>query len=182
MTVRTGTVRMSDIAAHPTHRMDAEYWLNRKESEMTKPRPFKEIDEERLEQAIGTLKTFGYPALAANVQQALDEQRDERTDREDRGYADALTRNWEQFNILGTEKIAALKITPMLTGVRYRVEYKLPTQRRIRSSVMQFLDFDMTDKVPHAMFNGRPQFGTMRLSMDDIISWEPTNDPIKADF
>jgi hypothetical protein len=30
---RFGTVKASDIAAHPTMRMDAEYWLNRSEIE-----------------------------------------------------------------------------------------------------------------------------------------------------
>lgn len=29
MTIRSRVVRASEIAAHPTHRMDAEYWINR---------------------------------------------------------------------------------------------------------------------------------------------------------
>ena len=32
-TPRYGTVKMSDVVAHPTHRMDAEYWLDRAEGE-----------------------------------------------------------------------------------------------------------------------------------------------------
>jgi hypothetical protein len=35
--MRQTIVLMSEIAAHPTHRMDAEYWINRHEEEAMMP-------------------------------------------------------------------------------------------------------------------------------------------------
>lgn len=73
------------------------------------------------------------------------------------------------------DKVGPPQNLTFVKGNRYRVRYRLETQRRDREMVASYLGYDRTRN--EFMFNLRPLAGTTALSGRDIHSAVETDEP-----
>ena len=58
----------------------------------------------------------------------------------------------------------------MNEGQKYKITYRLSTQRVTREGVATYLDVDRNGSL---VFSGRPEFGTVTMQPADILHIEP---------